>query len=59
VAWLTASGSEDGGIDRIYWVLNPANLERIAAAVLAGPRRPAASVGSLRPAARPGRGPDL
>jgi len=36
VAWLTASGSEDGGIDRIYWVLNPGKLERIAAAVRAG-----------------------
>ena len=34
--WLTVSGSEDGGIDRIYWALNPAKLERIAAAVRAG-----------------------
>jgi RNA polymerase sigma-70 factor (ECF subfamily) len=34
VAWLTVSGTGDG-IDRIYWVLNPAKLERIAAAVRA------------------------
>ena len=33
-AWLTISGTGDG-IDRIYWVMNPAKLERIAAAVRA------------------------
>jgi RNA polymerase sigma-70 factor (ECF subfamily) len=34
VAWLTVSGNGDG-IDRIYWVMNPAKLERIATAVRA------------------------
>jgi RNA polymerase sigma-70 factor (ECF subfamily) len=34
VAWLTVSGTGDG-IDRIYWVMNPAKLERIATAVRA------------------------
>jgi RNA polymerase sigma-70 factor (ECF subfamily) len=31
VAWLTVSGTADG-IERIYWVLNPEKLQRIAAA---------------------------
>ncbi|WP_037062949.1 RNA polymerase sigma-70 factor [Pseudonocardia acaciae] len=32
-AWLTVSGTEDriDRIDRIYWVMNPAKMERIAA----------------------------
>jgi RNA polymerase sigma-70 factor, ECF subfamily len=34
-AWLTVRGTGDG-IDRIYWVMNPAKLERIATAVRAG-----------------------
>jgi RNA polymerase sigma-70 factor (ECF subfamily) len=33
-AWLTVSGTGDG-IDRIYWVMNPAKLERITAEVRA------------------------
>jgi len=31
-AWLTVSGTTDV-MDRIYWVMNPAKLEHIAAAV--------------------------
>ena len=33
-AWLTVSGTGEG-IDRVYWVMNPAKLERIAAAARA------------------------
>lgn len=33
-AWLTVSETGDG-IDRIFWVANPAKLDRIAAAVSA------------------------
>lgn len=36
VAWLTVSASAEEAIDRIYWVLNPEKLGRIAAAVAAG-----------------------
>jgi RNA polymerase sigma-70 factor, ECF subfamily len=32
VVWLTVTGTGEG-IDRIHWVMNPAKLERIAAAV--------------------------
>ncbi|GAA3056413.1 RNA polymerase sigma-70 factor [Pseudonocardia yunnanensis] len=34
VVWFTVSGTGDG-IDRVYWVMNPAKLERISAAVKA------------------------
>jgi RNA polymerase sigma-70 factor (ECF subfamily) len=36
-AWMTVTGTGDG-IDRIYWVMNPAKLERIGAAARDAPR---------------------
>ena len=44
-AWLTIGVAEDG-IDRLYWVMSPAKLERIAAAVRANGHCP-------RPSRRP------